>query len=141
MLDYQAEETQETLPELPPGVEVFEINGSFCFGAARKFTETLLVTQSGRRVVILRMRHVLAIDATGLHALEDVFSRLQRRGCRVLLSGVHAQPLMAMTRSGSLARIGAGNLLPNLHAAVARARQLLGESDGSAGSDVESEVE
>lgn len=111
--------------DLPSDIEVFEINGSFCFGAARKFTETLLASRSRPRVVILRMRHVLAMDATGLHALEDVASRLQRQGATLLLSGVHAQPLVAMERSGSLARIGEQNVLSSFAEATARARLLV----------------
>jgi MFS superfamily sulfate permease-like transporter len=52
------------------------------------------------RVVILRMRHVLAMDATGLNALEGVAARFRHQGTTLLLSGVHAQPLVAMDRSG-----------------------------------------
>jgi len=112
---------------LPPGVEVFEINGSFCFGAARKFTETLLSLESAPKVVILRMRHVLAMDATGLHALEDVAARLNGRGAQLLLSGVHAQPLVSLERSGALERLGAENVLGTFPEAVARARLLVEE--------------
>lgn len=124
MLDYEADETQETLPEMPADVEVFEINGSFCFGAARKFTETLLASRNRPRVVILRMRHVLAIDATGIHALEDVAARLERMGATLLLARVQAQPLAELTRSGALERIGRDRLLPNFVDAVERARVL-----------------
>lgn len=127
--EYERMESIEEHLELPPGVEVFEINGSFCFGAARKFTETLLASQGAPKVVILRMRHVLAMDATGLHALEDVAERLRRRGASLLLSGVHAQPLVALERSGALERIGEENLLPKVTDAVSRARQLISSSE------------
>jgi SulP family sulfate permease len=130
MLDYDKEESIEnSLPEIPQDVEVFEINGSFCFGAARKFTETLLASRSAPKVVILRMRHVLAMDATGLHALEDVASRLRRRGASLLLSGIHAQPLIALERSGALERIGADHVLANFADAVSMARALVERSD------------
>jgi sulfate permease, SulP family len=126
VLDYEAGDTRDTLPaDLPAELEIFEIHGSFCFGAARKFTETLLSIQSGPRVVILRMRHVLAMDATGLYALEDVAARLQKRGISLLLSGVHAQPLVAMQRSGCLERIGAENVFESFAEALAHARPLL----------------
>jgi SulP family sulfate permease len=111
--------------EIPVDVEVFEINGSFCFGAASKFTETLLASHSAPAVVILRMRHVLAIDATGLHALEEVAARLQRRGAELLLSGLHAQPLIALERSGAVERIGEDHLFANFADAVSYARRLL----------------
>jgi len=107
IVDYEASEAGDgPASPLPAGVEVFEINGSFCFGAARKFTETLLSLQSAPEVVILRMRHVLAMDATGLEALEEVAARFRRRGTALLLSGVHAQPLVVMERSGALDRLG-----------------------------------
>jgi len=126
IVSYEEAELRENgAPELPESVEVFEINGSFCFGAASKFTETLLATQGVPAVVILRMRHVLAMDATGLHALEEVAARLQRRGASLLLSGVHAQPLIALERSGVLERIGADHLFANFAEAVAYARALV----------------
>jgi len=126
ILDYEAGEAPpDGSSDVPPEVEVFEINGSFCFGAARKFTETLLASHGTPRVVILRMRHVLAMDATGLHALEDVAARLRRRGAHLLLSGVHAQPLVALERSGSLERIGPENLFTRFADAAERAKQLV----------------
>ncbi len=110
---------------IPADVEVFEINGSFCFGAASKFTETLLASHSAPAVVILRMRHVLAIDATGLHALEEVAARLQRRGASLLISGLHAQPLVALERSGAIERLGMDHLFANFTDAVSHARSLV----------------
>jgi SulP family sulfate permease len=118
LLDYDDSAPTKAAPPLPPGVEAFEIMGSFCFGAARKFTETLAASMSRPRVVILRMRHVLAIDATGLQALEDVAARLKGRGATLLLTGVQAQPLAALEKSGTLDRIGRANLHPTLHEAV-----------------------
>jgi len=126
--DVVAYEEGEELAEptdLPPGIEVFEIHGSFCFGAALKFTETLAALRSRPRVVILRMRHVLAVDATGLHALEDVHRRLRQQGTLLFLSGVHAQPLVAMQRSGTLDRIGLDHCFDQFEAALERAQQVL----------------
>ncbi len=130
IMDYETPDVHENnAPEIPDKVEVFEINGSFCFGAARKFTETLLASQTAPRVVILRMRHVLAMDATGLHALEDVAARLRRRGASLLLSGIHAQPLVVLEQSGAIERIGADHLFASFSEAVARARLLIEASD------------
>ena len=124
VLDYEIRESDERTPEsIPPDVGVFEINGSFCFGAARKFTEALLATHRPTRVVVLGMRHVLAMDATGMQALEDVAERLRRRGTRLLIAGIHAQPLVALERSGALERIGAENLFETVDAAIEGARE------------------
>jgi SulP family sulfate permease len=111
--------------DLPDEVAVFEINGTFCFGAARSFTETLQSDRRRPRVVILRMRHVMAIDATGLHALEDVKNRLHQQGTTLLLAGVHAQPLAAMTRAGAVQHIGLDNMFSTFSDAVAHAKELL----------------
>lgn len=137
ILDYGLESVADGIPpEVPHGIEVFEINGSFCFGAAQKFTETLSAMRTRPGVVILRMRHVLAMDATGLNALEEVADRLRHRGTMLVLSGVHAQPLIVMERSGARARIGEENLVSTFGEAIARARELLGsrEADGGAAS-------
>ncbi len=129
LVEYEmADALDTTIPEMPSEVAIFEINGSFCFGAASKFTETLMALHGTPVAVILRMRHVLAIDATGLHALEEVVSRLQRRGTVVLLSGLHAQPLIALERSGALERIGEDHLFGKLSDAVLYARGLVERS-------------
>jgi len=104
------------------GVEVFEINGSFCFGAAQKFSEVVAQTRTQPRAVVLRMRHVLAIDATGMQALEEVAVRFARQGTALLLSGVHAQPWIVMERGGVLERIGEQNLCASYGEAVERAK-------------------
>jgi len=116
---------------LPHGVEVFEINGSFCFGAAQKFSEVVAQLRTRPRVVILRMRHVLAMDATGMQALEEVVRRFERQGTHLLLSGVHAQPLIAMERSGLLARLGEENDFATFAEAAEAARRRV-EDPGSA---------
>jgi SulP family sulfate permease len=80
------------------------------------------------------MRDVFAIDATGLHALDEVRGRLERQGIPLLLSGVRAQPLLALTGSGGLERLGESNVLGSFRDAVARAWELTeGNSDGTPG--------
>ncbi|MDP2469977.1 MAG: SulP family inorganic anion transporter [Candidatus Palauibacterales bacterium] len=106
---------------LPDGTEVFEIAGSFFFGAAQRFSEVLGEIHRKPRIVILRMREVFAMDATGLHALEKVHQRLAKHGVVMLLSGVRAQPLAAMVRSGALDRFGEENVLGSFREASVRA--------------------
>ena len=133
-LDYEAAPGDPAEPVvLPAQVAVFEINGTFCFGAARTFTETLQSERQRPRVVILRMRHVLATDATGLHALEDVHKRLRQQGTALLLAGVHAQPLTAMTKAGMVGLIGVENMFVNYSEAVERAAEIIAEGQGAAG--------
>jgi SulP family sulfate permease len=126
IVEYEATDILDTaILDLPSEISIFEINGSFCFGAASKFTETLLAIHGTPVAVILRMRYVLAIDATGLHALEEVASRLRRRGTELLVSGLHAQPLIAMERSGAIERIGEDHLFANFADALLQARSLV----------------
>src|SRR5919112_514787 len=83
---------------VPAGVQVFEINGPFFFGAAEAFKDTLARVAGKPKVLIVRMRDVPAMDSTGLHALADVVRRSRRDGTLVLLADVHAQPMVALGR-------------------------------------------
>ena len=112
--------------EIPEGVMIYRIFGSFFFGVADKLEATLEQSKSEPDVLILRMRKVLAMDATGLNALEDLFERLQRRGKHLILSGPHTQPLFAMEKAGFIDRIGRENLCGDIEDALARAREVLG---------------
>jgi len=111
---------------VPEGVEVFEINGPFFFGAADKFKNALGAIGETPQILILRMRHALSLDATALQALENVLARAKRSGTSLILSGVHAQPLLVMERAGFLAEVGEANVFGNIDDALNRARQLLG---------------
>lgn len=111
---------------IPPGVEIYEINGPFFFGAAETFKDTLARISGKPKVLILRMRHVLTLDSTGMHALKDVVHRSLKDGTIVLLSDVHMQPLVALTGSPVLDEIGRDKLFGNLDAALSYTRELLG---------------
>jgi len=124
---FEAENPDVSLPE---NTEVFELAGSFFFGAAHRFTEALSELRRHPRVVILRMREVYAMDATGLHALEEVHSRLAHQGTALLLSGVRSQPMSALVSSGALDRIGEENVLGSFKDAVARAWAVSGPIPG-----------
>src|SRR5690242_6980160 len=112
--------------EIPKGVMVYRIFGALFFGAADKLESALKREKQEPDVLILRMRKVLAMDATGLNALEDLFERLQRKGKHLVLSGPHTQPLLVLDKAGFLNRIGNENVCANIDAALARARELLG---------------
>jgi SulP family sulfate permease len=112
--------------DVPHGVEIFEVYGALFFGAASKFKDAVRRVERPPPVLILRMRNVLAIDATGLRALEDLLDKTRRDGTVLVLSGVHAQPLVALERSGLLERIGEDNVHGHIRAALARARSLVG---------------
>jgi SulP family sulfate permease len=108
--------------ELPEGVEVYEINGPFFFGAAEKFKDTLAQVSRKPRVLIIRMRNVPAIDSTAMHALRDLVRRTRADGTLVMLSDVHSQPLVALERSALLGEIGPDWLFGNVDEAIEAAR-------------------
>ena len=112
--------------DIPKGVLVYRMFGAFFFGAADKLESALKREKFEPEVLILRMRKVLAMDATGLNALEDLFERLRRKGKHVILSGPHTQPLLVMDKAGFLDRIGRENVCADIDAGLARARELLG---------------
>jgi SulP family sulfate permease len=112
-------------PPLPHGVEVFEVYGALFFGAASKFKDAMHRVEKPSAVLILRLREVLAMDASGLRALEDLLDQTRRDGTAVVLSGIHAQPMNVLERSGLLDRIGRDNLASDYPAAVARAAELV----------------
>jgi SulP family sulfate permease len=130
MLEEEEENPDDPLSlsrrRVPAGVEVFEVSGPFFFGAADKFKNAISAVKDKPRILILRMRHVLSLDATALQALESVFSRTHREQTTLILSGVHAQPLVVLERSGLLDKIGADNVHGNIDDALNRARTLLG---------------
>ncbi len=109
---------------IPTGVEVFEINGPFFFGAADKFKNALSRVSAPPLVLILRMRQALTLDATALQALENVYTRARRNRTQLILSGVHAQPLIVLQRSGFLAKIGEENVFDDIDSALNRAREI-----------------
>ncbi len=112
--------------KVPAGVEVFEVSGPFFFGAADKFKNAIGEVEDKPRILILRMRHVLSLDATAVQALESVHARTRREQTTLILSGVHAQPLIVLERSGLLDKIGEDNVHGNIDDALNRARTLLG---------------
>ena len=111
---------------VPAGVEVFEVNGPFFFGAAEAFKSTLRQIARTPKVLIIRLRNVPAIDSTGLHALKEVVHRARNEGTLVVLSDVHTQPLVAIGRSAILTEIGERNVVGNIDDALNRAREHLG---------------
>ena len=112
--------------EIPPGVLIFRVFGAFFFGVVEKLDDELKRAKEEPEVLILRVRKVLAMDATGLQALEDLRLKLRAKGKHLILSAPHTQPLLVMTNAGFIERLGVENVCPDVTAALARAREILG---------------
>jgi SulP family sulfate permease len=121
---------------VPDGVEVYEINGPFFFGAAKTFKEQVESVLGQPKVLILRMRNVPALDSTGMHTLGELVRRSRDSGTLVLLSDVHSQPMIALGRSHLLDEIGDDAIFGNIDDALNRARAHLGLPEEPAPSDV-----
>jgi sulfate permease, SulP family len=112
--------------EVPKGVMVYRMMGAFFFGAVDKLESVLKRVNQEPEVLILRMREVVAMDATGLNALEDLYEKLRKRGKYLVLSAPHTNPLMVMEKAGFIDRLGRENVCPHIDAALDRARVILG---------------
>jgi SulP family sulfate permease len=85
--------------EIPAGVHVYAVNGPFFFGAADKLNNVMAEIGSAPKVLILRMPHVPAIDATGIHALEQLLKKCHRQHTTLILSEVRSQPRVALEKA------------------------------------------
>ena len=113
------------LHDIPDGVAIYRIHGPFLFGSSDKLLELEQDIATLPKVVILRLRNMTAIDATGLHAIERLSDTLHRSGRSLLLCGMRDQPARMMERAEFHEHIGSENLLPSVEAALARARLLI----------------
>jgi SulP family sulfate permease len=114
-----------SIAPIPRGVEIYEINGPFFFGAVYKLREALRVVVTKPKVRMIRMSQVNAMDSTGLHALEEVYKMCKKEKSTFLISEIHAQPFTALLKSGLLETFGEENVLASYEEALARAEQLI----------------
>ncbi|PIQ85571.1 MAG: sodium-independent anion transporter [Candidatus Omnitrophica bacterium CG11_big_fil_rev_8_21_14_0_20_45_26] len=113
---------------VPKGVEVYEINGPFFFGASYKFIEAMNVVSKQPKVRIIRMRHVPAIDATGIRVLREECENARKNHIAFILSGVQRQPREALENAGILKLIGDENICDQIDEALKRSESFLSAS-------------
>ncbi len=116
--------------DIPANVTILRIHGPFLFGTAEKLVEATRDLRQFSDVVILRLRNMTALDATGIHAIEELSDRLHKAGKTLLLCGAREQPSRLILRSNLSKHIGADNILPHVQAALNRARSLQGDFEG-----------
>src|SRR5579885_2916755 len=110
--------------DIPPYVTVFRVHGPFLFGATDKFNEILDRLGSLPPIVILRLRNMTAIDATGLGALRDLADTLHASGRSLLLCGAREQPAALMHQAEFERHVGRENICPSIADALARAAEV-----------------
>lgn len=129
--DFEDEEETEDMNaisrrQVPSKVEVFEVQGPFFFGIITSFMEVVQNIQHKPQVRIIRMRNALSIDESAINALRQTHHFCKKHGIVLLLSGVHAQPLIALGRSGLLNEIGEDHIFGNIDDALNHSRTILG---------------
>ena len=111
---------------IPEGVEVYEINGPYFFGAGNRFEEIMGALHHQRpRVRIIRMRKVPFVDSTGIHNLTNLCLMSQAEGIQVVLSGVNERVQAVLHKAGFDAMLGQENICSHINEALLRAKQLL----------------
>lgn len=118
-----------TRMSLPEGVEVFEVEGPFFFGAAERFREALAFDDSLPRVRILRFRRVPSIDASGVMVLRDLLKAARAKGTFLLFASVSGEVRGVLEKTGFAAEVGPVNFLPDLLTALDRTLVLLGHGE------------
>ncbi|MFZ0396171.1 MAG: SulP family inorganic anion transporter [Terracidiphilus sp.] len=116
--------------EIPPNVAILRIHGPFLFGTTQKLEEATVDLGVFPTIVILRLRNMTALDATGFHALEVFAERMRRTGRTLLLCGARDQPAELLSQANVVGEIGRENILPNVDAALRRAREISGSFSG-----------
>lgn len=114
------------LGDAPPGVAVYRLYGALFFGAVGRIEALAEQIEPGTRVLVLEMHRLISLDTTGLDALVQLHRSLARVGVRLILCEVNEQPQALMRRAGFEVRLGAGNVQPDLAAALAQARATVG---------------
>ena len=110
--------------DVPDYVTILRVHGPFLFGVTEKLLAESANLDSFQPIVILRLRHMTAIDATGLHALEQLSDRCKKSGRTLLLCGARGQPAEILEKGDVVEEIGAENILPSAEAALDRARDI-----------------
>ena len=116
--------------QLPWYVSILRIHGPFLFGTTEKLAEVTADLNAFPAVVIVRLRNMTALDATGLHALEVFAGRLRKSGRTLLLCGARDQPAQLLHRADFIGHIGRENVLPHVEAALQRAAEIEGGFGG-----------
>ena len=111
---------------IPEGVEVYEINGPYFFGAGNRFEEIMGALHHKRpRVRIIRMRKVPFVDSTGIHNLTNLCLMSQKEGIQIVLSGVNPKVQAVLHKAGFDTMLGEENICSHINFALERAKQLL----------------
>lgn len=122
-IDENTDKENVNLKVIPEGAMVYEITGPIFFGASAKIAD--VIKSSDKKVLVLRMRSVPTIDATGIHSFESIIKACEKNGATLIMSHVNEQPMKVLKKSGMYKKIGKENICKNIDAALERASEIL----------------
>lgn len=112
---------------IPEGVEVYEINGPYFFGAGNRFEEIMATLGDRPKVRIIRMRKVPFVDSTGIHNLTNLCAMSKDEGIQIVLSGVSEKVHSQLQKAHFYDLVGEQNICSHINIALERAREIVGE--------------
>ena len=113
--------------EIPEGALVYEIEGPLFFGTVRKFEMASERAGADCKAMIFYMRNTIYLDAGGIQALEQCKAACDRKGIKIILSGIHTQPYMLLEKTGIAEKLGRENIFETINEALARAKEIVKE--------------
>jgi len=115
---------EDELTGIPKNVLIYEINGPLFFGASQKFQEVITDLNKQPEILILRMRHVPFIDATGINRLKEMCTRLVAKGTTIIISEANHEVRYEMLKAELYSIIDKHNILLNINDALQRSKEL-----------------
>jgi len=120
---------EEEIPDIPKDVLIYEINGPLFFGASQKFQEVIKKIKQKPKILILRIRHVPFIDATGVKRLKEIYTSLMASGTATIISGANEEIKNELRKMNIYQDLGRKNICDNIEQAVQQAERLLNNKD------------
>ena len=118
---------EDELADIPKDILLYEINGPLFFGASQKFQEVITDLNQRPKILILRMRNVPFIDATGINRMKDICKQLQSRGTTVIISGANHEVKLELLKANIYTMLNKKNIHDKISDAMDRAKTILEE--------------
>jgi len=128
---YKEQLFEEEIPGIPKGILMYEINGPLFFGASQKFQEVITDLNFKTEVLVLRMRNVPFIDASGMNRLKEICLQFKENKTQIIISGANRKVKKELLKADVYSLIGKHNITDNIKIAIERARYLLKENNKS----------
>lgn len=116
---------EDEIPQVPQGVVLFELNGALFFGVALTFEDTINRLHELPKVLILRMRNVPFVDATGIHRIKETIRQFKQKGVCVIISGANQKVKNDLERNDIYSVLDRNKILKNIDESLQAAREII----------------